>query len=237
MRRVLAIAPCSPRACAPGVAQAEPLISRTCNRSADCAGWFTGPVALDWTVAAGDVVRGCVDVTISEDTPGRQEGCIAKDATDVVQQTVTITLDQTPPVVTGIVAGAPPDHAGWYTHPVTFTARGATSRPASRAVRRRGTTRRTPATPDRRDCRDVAGNAATRAFAFRLRRDAARSGAGDRDGGDHRVRLAWPAAAIASVVRSPGLDGRASDELYRGPGPGSPTAGSATASDTGTSSR
>ena len=222
----------------PGIAQAEPLISRTCNHSLDCTGWFTGPVALDWTVSAGDVVRGCVDVTIGEDTPGRQEGCIAKDATDVVQRTVTITLDQTAPVVTGVVPGRQPDHAGWYTHPVTFGVQGSDLTSGIASCEAPGY-----AGPDARDasvvasCRDRAGNAAARAFPLsydatppdpgRRPRRRATTSSGSR-GPPPRPRAS--SAAPASTPR------RASSSIAA-PGPGTPTGGSATAIATAMSSR
>ena len=124
MWRRLALATLLAACATPAVAHAEPLISRTCDGSADCGAWFRAPVALNWTVSAGVVVSGCTDVTLSQDTPGRQEGCIAKDDVDTVQRTVTVRIDRTPPVVTAAVPARPPDHRGWYTHPVTFGVEG-----------------------------------------------------------------------------------------------------------------
>ena len=222
MRRLLAVAAAlAAYGCAPAVAQAEPLITRTCNDSADCAGWFTGPVALDWTVSAGVVVRGCADVTITADTTGRLEGCIARDSTDTVQRTVTITLDQTAPVVTGVEPGRLPDHAGWYTHPVTFGVQGTDVTSGIASCEAPGY-----AGPDAREasfiasCRDRAGNAAARAFPLSYDATPPDPGPATATAGDHVVRLAWPAGATASVVRSPGIESAASVELYRGAGTG-----------------
>ena len=104
---------------------AEPLISRTCNGSADCGGWFRAPVALDWTVSAG---RRRERLHRRDAQPGHarraRQGCIANDGVDTVQRTVTVRIDRTPPVVTAAVPARPPDHGGWYTHPVTFGVEG-----------------------------------------------------------------------------------------------------------------
>ena len=211
---VLALALAGPIA----TARAEPLITRTCNDAADCAGWFTQPVALDWTVSAGTVTSGCVDVTLSRDTTGTQQGCIATDGTDQIERDVTVRIDRTAPAVTGALPDRPPDHDGWYTHPVAFGGQGqdATSGLA-------GCDAVTYGGPDNAaasvaiGCRDVAGNAAARAFPLRYDATPPDPGTAPPDTGDRRVRLRWPAATGASVVRTPGVDGAASSPLSAQP--------------------
>ena len=218
MWRRLALATLLAACATPAVAHAEPLISRTCDGSADCGGWFRAPVALNWTVSAGVVVSGCTDVTLSQDTPGRQEGCIAKDDVDTVQRTVTVRIDRTPPVVTAAVPARPPDHRGWYTHPVTFGVEGSdvtSGVSACDAPSYSG--------PDSAvativaGCVDRAGNAAARAFPLSYDATPPDPGTASATAADRVVRLSWPGGATATIRRAPGLGGAASAVLYNGP--------------------
>jgi hypothetical protein len=206
---------------APVAAHAEPLVTRTCNGSADCSGWFRSAVRLDWTVSAGAPKSGCVDVTLTQDTTGIQQGCIASDDTDTVERTVTIKLDQTPPVVTDAAPNRPPDYAGWYTHPVEFTVHGtdATSGVAGCVAPGYGG-------PDAFNavfvatCRDVGGNTASRAFALSYDATPPDLSAAAVTAADRVVRLRWPAGGTATIVRAPGLDGAPTAVVYEGPGTG-----------------
>jgi hypothetical protein len=205
----------------PAAAQAEPLITRTCNGSPTCSDWFTSPVKLDWTVAAGSALSGCVDVVLTQDTTGTQQGCIATDGTDTIDRSVTIKLDRTPPVVTDAAPDRPPDHAGWYSHPVEFTAHGsdATSGVAACVAPGYGG-------PDAFNatfvgtCRDVAGNIASRAFALSYDATPPDLAAAAITAADRVVRLSWPVGGTATIVRTPGLDGAPSSIVYDGPGTG-----------------
>ena len=282
---------------APAAARAEPLIARTCNGSADCGGWFTQPVTVDWTVSAGSVVSGCADVTLTQDTPGARQGCIAGDGTDTIERTVTVRLDRTAPAVTGarperstdaggwygapvliaftgadatsgvaactattyagpdagaaVVPGTcrdaagnqsaalefqlrydatapavtdvrperPPDHRGWYLRPVSFAVAGADALSGLA-----GCAPVTYAGPDGvaagvvATCVDRAGNAASRSVGIRYDATAPDAGAVRAATGDRVVRLRWPAAATARVVRRPGVGGKPRSVLHRGRG-------------------
>jgi hypothetical protein len=203
------------------VAHAEPLVTRTCNGSTNCAGWFTSPVRLVWIVSAGNKMSGCVDVTLTQDTTGIQQGCIAGDGTETVERTVTIKLDQTPPVVTDATPDRPPDHGGWYTHPVEFNPHGsdATSGVAACVAPGYGG-------PDAFNatfvatCGDVAGNIASRAFALSYDATPPDLAAAAITAADRVVRLSWPTGGTATIVRTPGLDGAPSSVVYDGPGTG-----------------
>jgi hypothetical protein len=200
---------------APAVADARPVVDWSCNGSPSCDGWFRSDVFLDWTVAGGSPTGGCVDVWIRQDTAGNPQGCIASDGTASVNTTVTIKLDRTPPIISAALPDRPPDHSGWYTHPVTFSAQAhdVTSKLAGCDAPSYGG----PDAPAARvvvTCRDVA----SRPFAFSydatppsLVGSAARIG-------DRVVRLRWLAATSARVVRTPGFGGSASTVLYDGPG-------------------
>ena len=206
---------------APAVAQAEPLIARTCNGSSDCSGWFRGPVRLEWSVAGGSPVSGCADVTLTQDTTGAQQGCIASDGVDTIDRTVTIKLDRTAPLVTEAVPDRVPDHGGWYSRPVTFTARGTD---ATSGVL--GCDEPTYAGPDAisatvvATCRDIAGNAASRMFPLRYDATAPDLGPALISAADKVVRVNWPAAESATLVRTPGPAGSPSGVVYEGPGGG-----------------
>jgi hypothetical protein len=202
---------------APSAARAIPSIDVRCNQSPTCDGvWFTSPVFVDWTVAGETSRQGCNDVTIDQDTTGNPQGCIATGG-GTVNATVVIRVDRTPPSITAAIAERPPDHGGWYTHPVTFApqATDATSgllgcEPAPYAG---------PDSIDARvvaTCRDTAGNAASRAFPLRYDATPPDTSAATATTGDGVVRLSWPAGATARVMRTPG-PGKA---LYDGPGGG-----------------
>jgi hypothetical protein len=195
-------------------ANAQPLIARSCNDSPVCTGWFTEPVRLDWTVNPGVPELGCVDVTIAQDTPGLQQGCFAREGTETASRSVTIQLDQTPPAVTDAVPDRPPDHAGWYRRPVTFTGVG---KDAMSGIDR--CEKVTYAGPDNASativatCRDVAGHVASRAFPLRYDATPPDPSAATLKTGDRVVKLRWPAAASASVIRTPGVRGEPSSAL------------------------
>jgi hypothetical protein len=206
---------------APAVAQAEPLVTRTCNGSQNCAGWFTSPVRLVWTVSAGSKLSGCADVTLTQDTAGVQQGCIAWDGTDTVERTVIIKLDQTPPIVTDAAPERPPDHAGWYTRPVEFTAHGTDGTSGIEACVAPGY-----GGPDSFNatvvatCRDGAGNTSSRAFGFSYDATPPDLTATVVTTADRVVRLSWPAGGTATIVRTPGMDGAVESLVYEGPGTG-----------------
>ena len=79
MRRLLLLTLLLAVAAARGGAAAEPLIARTCNGSSDCAGWFSAPVLLEWSVAGGAPWAAAQDERFTQDTAGSPAGCIASD--------------------------------------------------------------------------------------------------------------------------------------------------------------
>ena len=93
-------------------AHAEPLISVTCSPGG-CAGWHTGPVTIDWTVSATSIT-GCEDTTLTGDTAGSPQGCIASDVDGTVSRQVNVRIDQTAPFVTGATPARAADGDGWY---------------------------------------------------------------------------------------------------------------------------
>jgi hypothetical protein len=207
-------------AAAPPAASAEPLVSRTCNGSLVCDVWFTSPVSLVWSYE-GTPTGGCVNETLTQDTAGSLRACLVTDGGESASKSVTIKLDQTPPIISGAIPDRPPDHAGWYTHPVTFApqATDATSLLA-------GCDAPSYSGPDAvsativATCKDKAGNSASRAFPLSYDATPPDPSGATINSGDRVVRLAWPAGSSASVMRTPGTDGAASSVIYQGGGTG-----------------
>ena len=210
---------------APAAAEAVPSITFECTPAPeDCSGWYRSNVSLDWTVlpSTATVVAGCQDKTFTTDTAGSMEFCSAKDGSSVSRE-VPITLDKTPPVVTGGQPARAADFNGWYNRPVAvaFTGRDVTSGidfctaptysgPDGGAALLFGT------------CFDKAGNAGS-AFGFGLSYDATAPPLSDLEaaGGDRRVTVSWKTTGDAQsvrVVRSPGLGSEQASVVFSGPG-------------------
>jgi hypothetical protein len=207
---------------APAAAEAQsPDVSVTCNSSARCEGvWFRVPVVLDWTVRNATAwTQDCVDDTISVDTPGLSKVCTAWNGPQKLEVPLTIKIDKTPPAVS-VASDRPPDHAGWYTHPVTFSL-GATDQTSGVA----GCDPLGYAGPDVADatvmgtCRDNAGNVGSKGYKLSYDATAPDPSGATVATGDRRVRLNWPAGSTASLTRSPG-DGATTKVLYEGGGTG-----------------
>ena len=114
---------------------------------------------------------------------------------------VRINYDATPPAVTGAVADRPPDHNGWYNHPVTFTFQGTDA--TSGLV---GCTTATYSGPVdgaaavNGACTDNAGNTGLGTQGFKY--DDVRPGPPDVQvtPGNHRVDVSWTLPRDASSV-------------------------------------
>ena len=132
---------------------------------------------------------------------------------------MTVRIDLTAPAVTGALPDRPPDHDGWYTHPVAFGGQGqdATSGLA-------GCDAATYGGPDNAaasvviGCRDVAGQRRGARVPAPVRRDPARPrhGAAEHRRPARPAQLAAPRRARASCAR-PGVDGAASSPLSAQP--------------------
>jgi len=218
MRRALVALVVLASAVLPATAAAEPFVSRTCNGLSNCSLWFTSPVSLKW-IYAGVVTSGCQDERFSQDTAGTLRACFVSDAGETASKSVTIQLDQTPPSVTDVVADRPPDHEGWYRHPVTFAPKAVDA--TSGVLGCQSVTYGGPDAADARivaTCTDRAGLSASRAFPLRYDATAPNLGPSTVRTGDRVVRLQWRTNATATVTRTPGIGGTNSAVLYQGPG-------------------
>ncbi len=95
----------------------------------DCSGWYRSNVTITWSVNPRPeegtvIISGCVPQTISADTTGTLTWCEAQNGTDQARRTKTLTVDKTPPIVTGAELARAADANGWYRLPVTVAFRG-----------------------------------------------------------------------------------------------------------------
>jgi hypothetical protein len=112
-------------------AEAVPSVTFKCTPAPqNCSGWYQSDVTVEWTVApANSVVDGCTRRTITTDTPGANQVCVADDGEARVAVEFRIKLDKTAPVVTGGAPARAADVNGWYNHavPISFSGSDLTS--------------------------------------------------------------------------------------------------------------
>jgi hypothetical protein len=181
----------------PAVAQGPTLDYACSPEPADCLGWYRSAVNLSWewnNLEASPSAGACNDTAFAVDTIGTETFCEIKDKTTQVKTRITLMIhvDRTPPTVRQAVPERPPDHAGWFNHPVTFSFQGgdatsglqsctsvAYSGPNGVAVQVPGS------------CRDVAGNVGVASFP--LNYDATPPSAPDPLAipGDRLMRIEW----------------------------------------------
>ena len=202
---LLAIAPLTLGAGA-DVASALPTpVSVECT-PAPCGGWHRGPVTVRWQIpfATGVLDGTCIAVaTFYADTRGTTSLCTAWQGlpdTGSSSSDVVIKIDATPPVVTA-VTDRPPDHAGWFNHPlgVRFLGGDATSGVASCDTGSYGGPEAVGAVVAG-SCHDVAGNVGTGSLA--LNYDATPPAAPQVAArpGNGTVELDWSVAPDAEAV-------------------------------------
>src|ERR671915_169368 len=112
-------------------AEAVPSVSFKCTPAPqNCSGWYRSDVTIEWTVVpANSVVDGCTRRTITIDTSGANQVCVADDGEAGVAVDFRIKLDKTAPVVTGGAPARGADVNGWYNHavPIAFSGSDQTS--------------------------------------------------------------------------------------------------------------
>jgi hypothetical protein len=187
--------------------------------AANCAVWHTTPVTVHWLLD-GLPVTDCPDQVISTDTAGTNVTCSLLGG---LTNTATVRVDQTPPAVTGAVPDRPPDHDGWYNHPVGFSFAGtdATSGIAScDSVAYSGPDTATGQVSGA--CRDVAGNTGTGGAPLMYDATAPTITPLPQNSGPGQVDLAWtgsPDTVLYTVTREPGRDGPSPSTVYTGIAP------------------
>jgi hypothetical protein len=172
---------------------------------ANCGGWYRGPVTVKWQLPlATDTLPGtCVLRTLQADTAGTKQSCTAWQVdklTGMSTVDVVIKIDATPPTVSA-VPDRPPDHAGWFNHPVgvRFQGSDATSGVASCDAGSYGGPEAVGAVVAG-SCRDVAGNVGAGSLALNYDATAPAAPQVAARPGNGTVELDWSVAPDAEAV-------------------------------------
>jgi hypothetical protein len=207
-------------------AAAAALTARPICAPGPCGVWKTGSVRVSWAVSSdANYSEGCGVDTVRVEGTTRRVCSISADGSHYRAFVAIVTIDQTPPVVTGAAPTRPPEPTGWYRAPVgvVFAGTDAISGIESCTV----ATYAGPDTPAARTagvCRDRAGNvSAPGAHTLRYDATAPALAAPTVMPGDRVVRIGWhaPADAVSvEVVRTPGRGGAVATVVHRGPGEG-----------------
>jgi hypothetical protein len=224
----LALAGAPPAAADPSLGYGcDPPLPRT---AVNCSIWHTSPVTLRWSwdvnsEPAPVLGSDCASpFLIDKDTAGRAVMCAVWDVVShkIVNETATVRLDMTAPSVTGFTPARPPDHDGWWNHPVALAFQGGDntsgiagcdtvnySGPDSGGAQVTG------------GCRDVAGNSAAGTFGLDYDATPPALTALKPAAADSRVTLRWatsPDVVLTEIVRSPGIGGSPASRVYSGTG-------------------
>ena len=159
----------------------------------------------------------CTPKSFTSDTKGTKTFCEVAGQGDARKDrhTLTIHIDRVPPAVTA-APSRPPDHRGWFNHPVSiaFTGKDATSGVASCSdVSYAGP--EGPGLSVTGSCTDVAGNVGAAAFPLNYDASPPRAPQVQPIPGDKLVRLEWSPPRGATAVEVTRLSPR-SELVYRG---------------------
>lgn len=204
--------------------EASPLIaSANVARAPDSNGWYNHPVGVSFE--AKPLISGVPSCTPSITYPvGSLTGTCTDPAGKTASTSIALNYDATPPTMAGVIPARPPDHNGWYNHPVAFAfggtdatsgisscSRATYSGPNSAAASLAGS------------CTDRAGNVAVMSVPFHY--DASPPALDvSANPGDGVVSLdlrttgdVAPTASL-KVMRTPGLKGSGPSKVYGGEG-------------------
>jgi hypothetical protein len=195
------------------------------GRPPDFGDWWNHSV--DLTFAGTDATSGidhCDTVTYAgPDGPaGVATGACTDVAGNATSGTAAIKYDATPPTITSVTPERPPDHDGWWNHPVgiAFAGADATSGLAGcDNVAYSGPDN--PSADVTGGCWDSAGNIASAHFGIKYDAQPPTVEALPPEIGSNEVVLHWTAsrdAVLTEVSRSPGIGGSSASTIYSGNG-------------------
>jgi hypothetical protein len=205
------------------VAQAQS-VGHSCDTAAGrdgCEHWYTASsVTLMWSWTDGGAISsGCQNGTFFAEGRIQRSCAITFPDGGEASNPVWIGIDRTPPSVVGMQPDRPPDHGGWFNHPVGLSFTGADS--VSGIASCSSTVFGGPdgqGVPVGGTCTDAAGHSAGGSFGINYDATPPRAPAVHAMPGDGKVSLTWTTAGASEVevLRTGGK--RAPAVVYRGAG-------------------
>jgi hypothetical protein len=199
--------------------------SPTTARPADNKGWWNHPVSIVFTGSdATSGIASCDTIAYSgPDGPAAHvTGTCVNGAGNSASADTQIKYDATPPTVTSVTPERPPDHDGWWNHPVkvAFAGSDATSGlDFCDTIVYSGAAE--PSADVTGNCQDSAGNIATGRLGMKYDGDPPALSALPPEVGSNEVVLHWttsPDTVLTEVTRSPGIGGAPASTVYSGNG-------------------
>jgi len=212
----------------PGTARADS-VAPSCSvgdSPVQCDAWHSAAVTLRWTWSpSGETsTSGCDTQTFAVDTPPTGTSVICTVTWDTVfaGSKTTVLVDRTAPVVTAAIPDRPPDHDGWYNHPVAFSFQGSDS-PSGIASCDRVVFADPAATAGSvvGGCTDLAGNRTTASFPVSYDSTPPAPAQVTAAPGDRSITLSWkapPDTAAIQVARSAPGSATGPAVIYAGTG-------------------
>ncbi len=195
------------------------------DRAADANGWYNHALQISW--AGSDPTSGiasCTSVRYGGPDAGsvaRTGGCTDHAGNASAASTFHFHYDATAPVGLGVAPARPPDHDGWYNHPlaIRWFASDLLAGIASCTSLTYGGPHETGGRLSG-GCTDLAGNGSVLPFALRYDQNAPALTALSLKGLDDAVALRWrvTGASELQIKRSTGSGGAASRDVYSGTG-------------------
>jgi hypothetical protein len=209
----------------PSTAAGQTATPRCSPAPTNCTGWYATDVRLSWSVSAV-YSQDCDNNAFTRDGVWART-CLVRNSENVnwTSIPVTVRIDKTAPVVTGVAPSRGPDANGWYRSPVAVTFFGTDRVPGADSSGIARCSSVTYGGPDAVGaqvvgrCWDVAGNASA-PYVYALNYDSTPPAVINHsaEGGDGIVRLRWAVSAATQVEvwRSPGRKGAAQSVVSRG---------------------
>jgi hypothetical protein len=199
-------------------------VTHSCDTAAGrdgCERWYSAPsVTLQWAWGSGGMISsGCQNGTFTAEGRVQRSCAITYPDGGSASNPVWIGIDRTPPAVVGMQPDRPPDHGGWFNHPVGVSFLGSD---AVSGIRSCSST--VFGGPEGAGvavggiCTDHAGHSAGGAFGINYDATPPPAPAVSALPGDGRVALNWTPSpdSQAEVLRTGGDEPAA--VVYRGPG-------------------